>query len=136
MVMARAFLSLLAGFAVMVAIMLVVTALLKRFAPEWVEPEQKPRPGYVFVNLGCPFLAAACGGYITAWAAAVNVLPDLLGLAIVVLVLGAISVMQARVSEGQARGSHPIWYRLMLVVISPLGVIAGGLVRLRVVGIL
>ena len=41
MVRLHAFLALLAGFAVMVAIALTVTALLRRLAPQWVEPGQK-----------------------------------------------------------------------------------------------
>jgi hypothetical protein len=36
----------------------------------------------------------------------------------------------------QARGFQPIWYQLALVGISPVGVLAGGLVRLRVLGVL
>jgi hypothetical protein len=52
-----------------------------------------------------------------------------LALGIVVLALTALSALQAR-------GKQPIWYALTLVAISPIGVLAGGLVRLRVVGIL
>jgi hypothetical protein len=47
----------------------------------------------------------------------------------VVLALSALSAMQQR-------GKQPVWYQLALVAISPLGVLAGGLVRLRVLGIL
>jgi hypothetical protein len=36
----------------------------------------------------------------------------------------------------QTRGKLPIWYQLALVAVSPLGVLAGGLLRLRVIGIL
>lgn len=129
MVTARAFLSLLAGFAVMVTIVLVVTALLRRIAPEWVEPQHATTPSHVFVNLGYSFLAGAGGGYMTAWAAGLSPVPDVLGLAIIVLVLAAISALQGRRQQ-------PVWYQMMLAVIAPLGVIAGGLVRLRVVGIL
>ena len=32
----------------------------------------KPKPGYIFVNLGYSFLAAAAGGYVTAWIAQHN----------------------------------------------------------------
>jgi hypothetical protein len=88
-----------------------------------------PRPGYVFVNLGYSFLAAAAGGYATAWAAAANPLVHVLALGIVVLALAALSVMQSK-------GEQPIWYLLSLVAITPLGVLAGGLLRLRVLGIL
>jgi hypothetical protein len=52
-----------------------------------------------------------------------------LGLGIIVLALAALSALQSR-------GKQPIWYQLSLVAITPLGVLAGGLVRLRVLGIL
>jgi hypothetical protein len=129
MVTARAFFALLAGFAIMVAVVIVVTALLQRLAPDWVGVASRPRPGYVFVNLGYSFLAAAGGGYVTAWTAGMNPLPDVLALAVVVLVLGAISALQAR-------GRQPAWYQITLLIISPLGVVAGGLMRLRGLGIL
>ncbi len=143
MVTARAFLSLLAGFAAMVALVTVITALLRRLAPEWVGIERRPRAGYVFVNLGYSFLAAAAGGYVTAWAAGMRPLASVLALAVVVLALGAISALQARGPHGQvfvrgveARGRQPAWYQLVLLILAPLGVVAGGLVRLRVMGIL
>jgi hypothetical protein len=83
----------------------------------------------VFVNLGYSFLAAAAGGYVTAWAAAANPLIHVLALGIVVLAMAALSVLQSK-------GEQPIWYQLTLVALTPLGVLAGGLVRLRVLGIL
>ena len=39
-------------------------------------------------------------------------------------------------SSLQQRGQQPVGYLLALVAISPVGVLAGGLVRLRVMGIL
>jgi hypothetical protein len=128
-VIARAFLSLLAGFAAMAALVIVVTAILRNLAPEWVEIERHPRAGQVFVNLGYSFLAAAAGGYVTAWVAGMRPLPSILALAVAVLALGAISALQAR-------GRHPAWYQLALLILTPVGVLAGGLVRLRVMGML
>ena len=129
MVILHAFLALLAGFATMVLLVIAITALLTRLTSEWVGQEAKPRAGYVAVNLGYSFLAAAAGGYVTAWAAVANPLIHVLALALVVLLLAALSAMQSR-------GKQPIWYALALVAISPIGVLAGGLVRLRVLGIL
>ena len=80
------------------------------------------------MNLGYSFIAAAAGGYVTAWAAAANPLIHVLALGIVVLALSALSVLQSR-------GKQPIWYALALVAVTPMGVLAGGLVRLRVLGI-
>jgi uncharacterized membrane-anchored protein len=81
------------------------------------------------VNLGSSFLGAAAGGYVTAWSAVGNPLVYVLALSMIVLVLAALSALQSR-------GKQPIAYQLTLVAVSPLGVVAGGLVRLRVEGIL
>jgi hypothetical protein len=129
MVILHGFLALLAGFATMAILVIVVTALLTRLAPDWVGQQGKPGVGYIFVNLGYSFLAAAAGGYITAWAASGNPLVYVLALAIVVLVLSALSALQMR-------GKQPIAYQLALAAISPMGVMAGGLVRLRMLGII
>ena len=129
MVVLHAFLSLLAGFAAMAIVVVVVTALFQRLVPEWVGAEGRPRPTYVFVNLAYSFLAAAAGGYVTAWIQVSNPLILVLALAIVVLLMSALSAMQSR-------GKQPIWYQLALLAITPLGVLAGGLLRLRVLGIL
>lgn len=105
------------------------TALLTRGFPSWVGAQDKPASGYVFVNLGFSFLAAAAGGYVTAWAAAANPLYHVLVLSIAILALAALSALQSR-------GRQPIAYQLALVALAPAGAMAGGLVRLRVMGIL
>jgi hypothetical protein len=128
-VILHAFIALVAGFAVMVTLVISITALLTRMVPSWVGDQGRPQPGYVFVNLGYSFLAAAAGGYVTAWIAQANPLVHVLALGMVVLALAALSALQSR-------GKQPIWYQLALVAISPLGVLAGGLLRLRVLGIL
>jgi len=129
MVIVHAFLALLEGFATMALLVVVVTALLARLAPEWVGEEGKPRPAYAFVNLGYSFLAAAGGGYVTAWASAANPQIHVLVLGVVVLAMGALSALQSR-------GKQPVWYALTLLALMPVGVLAGGLLRLRVLGIL
>jgi hypothetical protein len=128
-VIIHAFLALLAGYATFAALVIALTALLARLVPSWVGSEGKPQFAYVFVNLGYSFLAAAAGGYVTAWVAAANPLIHVLALAMVVLALAALSALQSRAKQ-------PVWYALSLLAISPIGVLAGGLVRLRVLGIL
>jgi hypothetical protein len=143
MVVLHAFLALLAGFATMALLLAGFTALFKTFTPSWFSQTgtneiqtnetgdtARARPGYMFVNLGSSFLAAAAGGYVTAWIAQHNPLVHVLALAIAVLALSALSVLQ------QQRGQHPISYMLALVAVTPIGVLVGGLVRLRVLGIL
>ena len=129
MVTLHAFLALAAGFLTMAVLLAALTALLARLTPSWVGEQGKPQPGYVFVNLGYSFLAAAAGGYVTAWLAAANPLYHVLALGIIVLALAALSALQSK-------GKQPVWYQLTLVALTPLGVLAGGLVRLRVMGIL
>jgi len=125
----HAFFALAAGFLTMAALVGALTALLMRLTPGWVQNEGKPQPGYIFVNIAYSFLAAAAGGYVTSWLAASNPLYHVLALAIVVLAMAALSALQQR-------GKQPIWYQLVLVALSPLGVFAGGIIRLRVLGIL
>jgi len=101
-VILHAFLALLAGFATMALTVIIVTALLARLAPDWVGEEGKPRPAYAFVNLGYSFLAAAGGGYVTAWASAAN--PQ-----IHVLVRIAIAGQAARLVRADAAGADAAW---------------------------
>jgi hypothetical protein len=129
LVILHTFLALVSGFATVVLLALVLTALLKKIAPHWAEVEGRPGPGAVLANMGSSFLSATAGGYVTAWAAAGNPLIQVLALALVVLLLAALSALQAK-------GKQPIWFQLALVAIAPLGVLAGGLLRLRVLGIL
>jgi hypothetical protein len=127
--MAQAFLALLEGFATILILAMGMAALLERMVPEWAKAEGRPRPGCVVVNVGYSFLAAAAGGYITALAAKTNPLILVLALGIIVLLMAALSAMQTR-------GKQPVWYQLTLVAISPLGVLAGGLARMKALGIL
>lgn len=129
MVMLHAFLALLSGFAAVILVVLGLRGILQWMAPSWAGVEAKPGLGYTIVNLGASFLAGAAGGYATAWSAAGNPLVHVLALALVILLLAALSALQTR-------GQQPIWYHLAQVVFSPLGVLAGGLVRLRVLGVL
>jgi len=128
-VIMHAFLALASGFATIAMLGLAMSRLLATLTPEWVGEQAKPMPGYVLVHLGGSFLIAASGGYVTALAAAANPLIHVLALGIVVLLMAALSALQTR-------GKLPIWYQLALVAVSPLGVLAGGLLRLRVIGIL
>ena len=129
MVTLHAFAALVAGFVTMAALVAGLTALLMRLTPSWLGDEGKPKAGYIFVNLGYSFLAAAAGGYVTAWVAVANPMYQVMALGIIVLALAALSALQSR-------GKQPIWYQLTLVALTPMGVLAGGLVRLRVLGIL
>jgi len=127
MLILHAFLALIAGFVSMAFLVGVATAALGRFVPEWVGAKGQPRGGYIFVNLGYSLAAAMVGGYVTAWIASNNPLIHTLVLALIVLLLSALSALQQR-------GQQPIWYQLMLIALTPAGVVVGGFLRLRVTG--
>jgi len=120
----RLFLALLAGFAAMELLIAGVTAVIARRGGAGAGSA-----GMVAVNMACSFVAAAAGGYVTAWLAVTRPLHTVLVLAVVVLVLGAITTVQAR-------GTRPAWQPVALMVVCALGVMAGGLLRLRVAGLL
>jgi hypothetical protein len=128
MLVLRTFLALFAGFLTMAIMVGVATAVLMKCVPEWVGAPGHPRAGYIFVNLGYSFAAAIAGGYITAWIARNNPLIHALALALIVLLLAALSALQQR-------GQQPIWYQLTLIAMTPAGVFIGGVLRLRVMGI-
>lgn len=123
------FLALAAGFAVAVLLGMGMTALAARLVPSWTETAGQQQSSFAFVHLGFSLLSAAAGGAVTAWAAIANPLIQTLALALVVLLLSAMSALQAK-------GRYPIWFLLAQVAITPLGVMAGGFLRLRVMGIL
>jgi hypothetical protein len=123
------FLTLAAGFAVLVLLGMGLTALAARLVPSWAGAAGQQQPSFAFVHLGFSFLSGAAGGYVTAWVAAANPLIQVLALALVVLLLAAMSALQSK-------GKMAVWFLLAQVAISPLGVLAGGLARLRMLGIL
>lgn len=129
MVTVHAFLAILAGFATMTALSLLLAGVLKKFAPVWSADAGELSPGAASVNLAYGFVAAIAGGYITAWLGELKPLSDVLALAIVVLVVEAVSVLQAR-------DRQPVWYLTALLVLSALGVFVGGLTRLQLWGML
>lgn len=128
MVVIHAFIALLAGFLTIAALVAAAELLLKRLAPGWSDGSGL-RAGNAVANLGIAFLAAASGGYVTAWIAGANPLYHVLALGIAVLGLAALSALQEK-------GNFPVAYQLTLVALTPMGVLAGGLLRLRVLGIL
>lgn len=141
MIVLRTFLALLAGFLTIAALIAVLTALLHKLIPSWADIISHPKPGInsrprgaslsapIFVSIGGSFLAAAAGGYVTASLARGNPLKYVLVLAVIVVLLEAVSTVERR-------RQYPIGYILALVTLTPLGVLAGGLIRLRVLGVL
>lgn len=129
MTMVRAFLALGVGFIVVMLVQVLGTFFLRRMIPTWAAIEKKPGFGYTLANAGILFLSAALGGFVTARLAAANPLIHSLALALIILMLSAMTAMQSR-------GRQPIWYLLLMVALAPVGVFAGGVVWLRMIGIL
>lgn len=107
----------------------IATALMVKLASGFVGPHGHPRRAYIAFNLVYSFFAAAAGGYVTTWIANQDPLIHALVLALVVLLLSASSAIQQR-------GQQPIAYQLTLVALSPVGVLLGAVLRLKVTGIL
>jgi hypothetical protein len=82
-------------------------------------------PAYVLViELFVALLAATCGGYVCALVARRKPLHHAAALVGLMLVLGAVSLV------GEA-GLKPLWSTLSIVLLSPLGVLAGAWLRGR-----
>lgn len=134
MVTLRAFFALLAGFVAAAILQVVVAVALRRWTPDWAEADEwlksdKFKSAGAVVHLGGAFLAAAAGGYVTAWGATGNPLAYVLALGVALLVLSGLSALQKREKQ-------PVWFLLAQVAITPVGVLAGGVVRLRMSGVL
>lgn len=125
----ESFLAILAGFVSMAALVMLTTLLLKALAPGFVGEEEHPQTGYMFFNLAFSAIYAAVGGWVTARLTPItrNPLTHTLMLAIVVLVLGALSA-------AQLRGKQPVAYQIALTALTPLAVLLGGLLRMHQLG--
>jgi len=120
--------ALLAGFAVLTGVVLAFTWLLAKLVPGFADPSLRSRPQYVLANLAYSFAGALAGGYVTVWIASGNPLTKVLMLAIVVLAISAISILESR-------GRRAIGPQLTGAVLSAAGVVLGGFLRLRLLGL-
>lgn len=130
----RAFGALFAGFVAATILQIAVAVTLRRWTPDWAEADEwlkshESKSAGTVVHLGGAFLAAAAGGYVTAWGATGNPLAYVLALGVALLVLSGLSALQKREKQ-------PVWFLLAQVAIAPVGVLAGGFVRLRMSGML
>ncbi len=129
MQIARSFLAILTGFITIVGLMGIATALLKRLAPDLTRDDAPPNHFVMAVNVGLGLVFSLLGGYVTARYARDNPLVHALMLALVVLLLSALSALQMK-------NKQPVYYLLILTTIPPLAVLCGGLLRLHQLGLL
>jgi hypothetical protein len=115
----RSVLAVVAGYAAMAAVVILLTVIVKRAAPEWMGAEGSPNTSYLFVNLLYSFAAAMLGGYVS-WSVAAHArLAHACALAAIIFLLSIVSATQ--MGDRQPRS-----YQLALVLIAPLGAIVGG----------
>lgn len=128
----HSFLAISGGFLVIALLVAIATFVEKLMTPKTtdeVDETLRPRRLDLLLNLGYSVLFAATGGYVTAWIARENPLVHTLALAMVVLLLSALSALQLK-------GKQPVGYQLALTALTPLAVLSGGLLRLKQLGLL
>lgn len=125
----RSFIAVAGGFAAMALLVTVATLVLRSAAPNFVRDDHGPQPAYMMVNLAYSAFAALLGGYVAAALAAKNPLIHSLVLALVVLLLSALSALQLR-------GKQPVLYQIALTALTPIAVLCGGLYRMHELGLL
>lgn len=123
----RSFLAILAGFATMAVLVTIATTAITRSLPRVIGEPEHPRRRYLLLNLAYSAAFAASGGYVTAIVAKDDPLRNILMLAIVILLLSALSALQLR-------GKQPVAYQLALIVLTPVAALAGGLLHMHAAG--
>jgi hypothetical protein len=123
----HSFLAIGGGFLTLAVLVAISTFLTKRFAPRFADNSQ-PQLIYKLFNLASSAVFAMTGGYVTACIARGNPLVHTLALAMVVLLLSALSALQLK-------GTVPVAYQLTLTMLTPLAVLSGGMLRLKQLGI-
>ena len=126
----RSFAAIAAGFLTMAVLVMVTTVALTRLTPGFVgEDTGRPRRPYMMFNLIFSAAYALLGGWVTARLTPIvqNPLTHALMLAMVVLVLGALSAVQLR-------GKQPLGYQIALIGLTPIAVLLGGLLRMHQMG--
>jgi hypothetical protein len=125
----HSFLAILAGFILIVGLTGIATILLRRLVPSVASVDAQPDALAMMVNIGMALVFSVLGGYVTARYSQGNPVAHAFMLALVVLLLNAVSGVQMK-------GRQPVYYLMILMVIPPLAVLAGGLLRLHQLGVL
>lgn len=126
-VIERSFLAILAGFATMAVLVTLATLGITKSFPGLIGDHAHPRRRYMLLNVAYSATFAIAGGYVTAVIAKADPLRNVLVLAIVILMLSALSAVQLREQQ-------PIAYQFALIVITPIAALAGGLLRMHAAG--
>jgi hypothetical protein len=125
----HSFLAIGGGFLTVALLIAIATLAEKGLAPRAASEPAEPRRLHLWMNLVISAVSAAAGGYVTTFLARENPLVHTLALALVVLLLSALSALQLK-------GKQPVAYQLSLTALTPLAVLGGGLLRLKQIGLL
>jgi hypothetical protein len=122
--MMHSIIAIIAGFATMALLVIISTAAATRLmlGSAMSDTSARPTGAYLAVNLSYSLVFAALGGYISAAIATRAPLMHALILAGFVLLMGLMSLPQSW-------GKQPKWYSITICLVSPICVIAGGLLR-------
>ena len=83
-----------------------------------------PTPAYLVLNVVYSFFAAAAAGFVAALIAGRKPLQHAASLAAIMLAFGIFSYYKYA-------GTQPLWYQLMMMIVPPLCVLAGGAIIAR-----
>ena len=126
--MMRSLLSILAGYAVMVVLVIPATVIaVKVMLPATAMQSAmklKPTTAYLAVNLIYSGLFAVVGGLVTGGLARRAPLAHAGALAVLMLLMGLVSFFQSKGTQ------QPAWYGVALMVLMPLGALLGGFLQI------
>ena len=125
----HSFIAIGGGFLTIALLIAMATLAEKRLAPDAAAVSSQPRRLYLWLNLVYSAVSAAAGGYVTTFLARANPIVHTLALALVVLLLSALSALQLK-------GKQPVAYQLSLTALTPLAVLGGGILRLKQLGLI
>jgi hypothetical protein len=121
-IIVRSVVAVVAGYAAMAAVVILLSVLVKKIAPAWMGAESAPNASYVYTNLLYSFGAAMIGGYVAATIGSRAPLSHACALAVLVFILAIVTAVQ--IGDRQPRS-----YQVALTLIGPLGAILGGWVK-------
>ena len=125
-IMIRSILSVVVGYLTMAILVGVTTAVVAKLMLPAAAAGQLPQPTmpYMVINLVYSALFAAAGGFVCSLIAIRSPLAHALVLAALVALLGLVFFFQ-----NYSASAQPRWYSLSILVLCPLGVMAGGYLR-------
>lgn len=111
----RSLLAVLAGYAVLTAVVLLLFFLWSGGA----EPTETPTRNFMLLALGVGFVGAVAGGWVTATLAPGHRWKHIQGLAAAILLVAAVNLFWAA-------GDEPLWFQLGNIAVGVVGVFVGG----------